>query len=99
MYNEEWRVRSVAVALYWAERNYFAQTGSYTADLVRACHLEIMASVKRYPPYGFECPGYLRLPASHTNGYSEQYPNPPQTGCLLTEIMTWIRFWPMGLTA
>ena len=80
MYYEEWRVRSVAVALYWAERNYFAQTGSYTEDLVRACHLEYIASFKRYPRTILSTPG--------TSGYRLSYKRVLRAvPHLLTEVM------------
>jgi hypothetical protein len=33
VFDEEWPVRSVAMALYWAQRLHHAERGAYTDDL------------------------------------------------------------------
>ena len=49
----------------------------------------IMAAVTRYPRmYGFEYPDPTVLKSEPSLMCSEQYPNPPQTRYLSTEVMT-----------
>ena len=43
---------------------------------------------QKIPPCEFESPGYLRLPPLIQNVYSEHYPQTPQMGYLLAEVMT-----------
>ena len=43
---------------------------------------------KKIPPYGFEYPGYLRLPPLIQTGAPSSTPQTFQIGYLLTEAMT-----------